>query len=97
MENSCYWSTSIHSWISGNNNGRLNSFQGGLDFTCAPVSLHRLFYETALNNGPKSRRHRWPQRFGHFAQDCRTDLKGCVPSKRQLSRDRFIKHYSESP
>src|SRR5215472_765279 len=49
VQDSCGRRASIDACIAGNHHGRLNSFQGCLDFTRAPIPLHRLLYEATLD------------------------------------------------
>src|SRR6266516_7088528 len=90
-------SASIGNWIIGNDHSRLDGFQSCLNFTGALISLHRLFDEAALNNGPETGRHWRAERLRQLAHDGRADLKGGASFKWQTPGSRFIEHNSESP
>src|SRR6266540_3631204 len=90
-------SAAIDTWIICNDHRRLNGFQCCLNFTGALVSLHRLFGEAALDNGPETGRHWRAERLRQFAHDGGADLKASAPFKWKPTGSRFIKHNPEGP
>ena len=87
----------IGAGISGDDCGRLNRFQGRLNFTRALITLHRFLGQAALDDCPKAGRHGRAKRVRDFAQDRRADLEAGASFKGKASGGRFIEHNAKRP